>query len=604
MLHKLKIVTTLLKLPQKYVNLLYFKTIKVFYRIFDINLILSIIMPKHQLSFFVFIIYAFAGFAQQDSLHMPLNIPLYLSGSFGELRSNHFHSGLDIKTKNEEGLRVYAVDDGYVYRIKIRHNGYGKALYIKHPSGLVSVYGHLKNFNKRIEKYIKQKQYKKQSFEIEVFPYEIELPVKKGEVIAYSGNTGGSSGPHLHFELRNSQEHPLNPMSYGIKIKDHQRPVIRSVYAYPLDSLSHINQFGKRTKLSLKRINDSLFVTDTILAYGRIGFGIDAYDRMDFVKNHNGLYKIETAVNGLIVYEQVMKEFSFANSHFINTILDYPYFLKYRRRIQKLWVEPYNLLEIYDQLVDDGSLSVEHKKDYLVEIVLSDFENNNVKIKIPVKGYQTKILEKVRVKKTPFFIQKDQNNSIKRSPWKVVFRPKTVYENFYLKLDATSKHIQIKNPLVPLRKTYLIKYPLSLIKSKLRPYAYIALKKTKKRDYYIYTIKKNDSLTAYTKSFGGFVIRYDSIAPYVKPLNFREKADLTDYHFLKFKTGDKKSGIKSYNGYIDGQWILLEYDYKKRTLTYNFSDKKLVGRKHQLKIIVEDQLGNTKKYQTYFYRRK
>jgi len=238
------------------------------------------------------------------------------------------------------------------------------------------------------------------------------------------------------------------------------------------------------------------------------------------------------------------------------------------------------------------------------EIILSDFENNNIKIKIPVKGYKTKILEKTSVEKTPFLIQKDRNNSIKLSPWQVIFRPNTVFEDFYLKLNATSKHIQVKNPLVPLRKTYLIKYPLSLIKQKLRPYAYIAIMGRKKRDYYVYTLKKNDSLTAYTKSFGNFVIRYDSIAPYIKPLNFREKADLTDYHFLKFRIGDKKSGIKSYNGYIDGQWILLEYDYKKGTLAYNFSDKKLEGKKHQLKVIVEDLLGNTKKYQTFFYRRE
>ncbi len=561
-------------------------------------------MPKYFITFLTFIFISISGFAQTDSLHMPLDIPLYLSGTFGELRSNHFHSGMDIKTNNEEGLPVYAVDDGYVYRIKITRNGYGKALYIKHPSGLVSVYGHLKYFNDRIESYIKQKQYKKQKYEVEVFPYKIELPVKKGEIIAYSGNTGGSSGPHLHFELRNAQEHPLNPMMYGIRIKDTQYPVVKNLYAYPLDSMSHINQIGKRIKLNLTRINDSLYMTNPILAYGQIGLGIEAYDRQDFVKNRNGIYKITVKVNGMIVYEQVMEEFSFARSNQINTIIDYPYYVKYRRRIQKLWLEPENILEIYTQLVGDGSLQINHQEDYQVTIELSDFDQNKTIVKIPVKGYRAKILEKPVKIKTPFYIDKTQTVKFNLPPWHVEFRPHSSFKDFYIKMTATQKSLSIKHPLIPLKKSYLIKYPLKLIKPVLRPYAYIALFGKNKRTRYVSTYKKNDSLIGYTWQFGNFVIRYDSIAPYIKALNFKPNADLTNYRFLRFKIGDKKTGIKSYNGYIDGEWILLEYDYKTGKLTYNFDDKQLKGRKHELKLIVEDRMGNTRVFKTYFYRKE
>jgi len=561
-------------------------------------------MPKLLLFLFGWLLVFQSIFAQTDSLRMPLDIPLYLSGTFGELRSNHFHSGLDIKTNNEEGLPVHAVDDGYVSRIKITHNGYGKALYITHPSGLVSVYGHLQSFNDRIEAYIKQKQYKKQQFEIELFPYKIELPVKKGDIVAYSGNTGSSSGPHLHFELRNVEEHPLNPMAYGIRVQDTQKPVIRNLFVYPLDSLSQVNQTGKRIKLNLTRLNDSVFLADRVLAWGTIGFGIEAYDNQDNVFNKNGLYKIKMTINGLPYFAQEMMEFSFANSKHINTILDYPYYLKYRRRIQKLWVEPYNPLEIYTQLVGDGSLNIEAGKDYQVTIELSDFDENKIWIKIPVQAHRYKQVAHDKPIKTPFFVAIDKKNSFDLSPWSVVFKPHTTYESFYLKADATEKLLSIKNPMKPLQKSYLIRYPLSKIQPALRPYTYIALYGRKRRTYYVSGYKKNDSIRAFTKSFGNFVIRYDSIAPYIKPVNFKENANLTNYHFLRLKTSDRQSGIKAYNGYIDGNWILLEYDYKKGTLTYNFNDKKLKGHKHELKVIVEDRLGNTRQYKTVFYRRE
>jgi len=561
-------------------------------------------MPKFYHFIFIYFL-IISTQAQTDSLRSPLDIPLYLSGTFGELRSNHFHSGLDIKTNGEEGLPVYAVDDGYIYRIKITENGYGKALYIKHPSGLVSVYGHLKYFNDQIEQYIKRKQYKKQSFEIEVFPYKIELPVKKGEIIGYSGNTGGSSGAHLHFEIRNMKEHPLNPMDFGIRIQDSRRPIVKNIFAYPLDSTAHVNQIGKRVKLNLKKVNDSLYITDTILAYGPIGFGIEAYDLQDFSRNHNGLYKVEVIVNGLKMYEHIMEEFSFFRSHYINTVIDYPYFKKNRRRIQKLWVEPHNLLEIYTQLVNNGKIVVENKKNYQVEIVLSDFDQNITRVKIPVSGYKTtQIWEKEKLKRTPYPIKINKNNVFSLDKWIITFPPNTTYTDQYLSLKKQNKAIYIHNGNQPLHKSYIIKYPLLNMSEQRKKAAYLALIGKGKKSYYIFQKKKNDTITAYTKSFGYFSIKYDSIAPYIRPLNFKENADLTNYRYLKIKIGDKKTGIKSYEAYIDDQWILLEYDYKTGILTYDFSDLKLTGKKHTLKIKVTDNNQNSRQLKTTFYRKE
>ena len=559
-------------------------------------------MPKNNYFIFFFLITQLL-FSQEGDLHKPLNIPLYLSGTFGELRTNHFHSGLDIKTLGREGLPVFAVDEGYIYRIKITRNGYGKALYIKHPSGLISVYGHLKKFNKRIQSYIKQKQYKKKSFEIEVFPYAIELPVKKGEIIAYSGNTGGSSGAHLHFELRNVKEHPLNPMSYGITVADTVRPSIRNIFAYPLDDRSHINSKNKRVKLNFKKLNDSVLKTDTVLAYGKIGFGIDSFDRQNETYNHNGVYKVQMSVNGLPVFEYIMEEFSFYRSHYINTFIDYAYFKKYKRRIQKLWVEPYNLLQIYSLLIDDGVIGVEDQQYYNIEIRVFDFNGNHTKIMIPVSGHQIQNQAALEKPKGKYHVYSHTENHFEVEDWQIIFPKDAGYYDFEIDMKADKTQLEVEDQPIPLHKSMQIKYPLNQINPELRSYAYIAKTGKKNKKYYIYSRKKKDTLTGYSKYFGKFSIEYDSIKPYIKALNFKPKASLNNYRYLKFKIGDKLTGIKKYNGYIDNEWILLEYDYKKGTLIYDFSDKKLTGHKHSLKLVVEDNAGNKNTYKTYFFRK-
>ncbi len=561
-------------------------------------------MPKI-LTFILIVFFSLQLSAQNNyDFRNPLDIPLYLSGNFGELRSNHFHSGLDIKTEGKEGLKVYAVQDGFVYRIKITRGGYGKALYIKHPNGLLSVYGHLKSFNKEIEAYIRQKQYEKKSFEIEVFPYKIELPVKKGEVIAYSGNSGGSFGPHLHFELRNMQEHPLNPMAYGIEVADHKNPIVQNIFAYPLGENAEVNQSQKQVKLSLSKKNDSLYVSDSITAFGEIGIGLQAFDRQDFSWNKNGLYKVRMKVNGMPVYEHIMQEFSFARSHFINTMIDYPYFSLTHKRVIKLWVEPYNLLEIYTQLVKDGKIQVATGKNYYINLELSDYAGNTTQVVIPVIGKKLKILIPKEVKKTPYLVRAGKKQSLTFAPYKLIFGKYSLYKNFYLDAKVLKDGIYLEFNGTPIHKSIQIKYPLKNLPEKLRRFAYIGRINKKGKLRYTYSKKSKDSLRAYTKLPGTYKIGYDSIPPVIKPLNFVAKDHLNNYRWLKLKIWDKNTGIKSYKGYIDGKWILLQYQPKKAMLTYDFSDLKLKGYKHQLKVVVKDLLGNTTTYQTVFYRKQ
>ena len=306
----------------------------------------------------------------QNETNNPLDIPIILSGTYGELRTNHFHSGIDIKTKGIEGLNVYSYDNGYVSRIKISHGGYGKAIYIKHLNGSTSVYAHLKKFSKKIEKIVKTKQYERMSYEIEFFPKENEIPITKNEIIALSGNTGGTTGPHLHFELRDKNQIPINPLKgTDISILDNNPPHINNLYFKTVYS-------DKQNEIKIKRISSSLYVADTIRIAGKIGFGIVAYDRHDLARNNNGVSKIETFIDNKNILTISFDSISFDQTKHINAFIDYSYFKNNKKRIQKLFVENYNPLKLYSNNKNNGYLLIEENKSYTYEVNISDVNGN------------------------------------------------------------------------------------------------------------------------------------------------------------------------------------------------------------------------------------
>ena len=535
----------------------------------------------------------------------PLDIPLILSGTFGELRSNHFHAGLDLKTQQKEGLNVLAAAAGYISRIKISHWGYGKAIYITHPNGYTTVYAHLQKFNNRIETYIKRKQYKKENFEIQVFPSSKELPISKNEIIALSGSTGGFVGPHLHFEIRDTKsEKPINPMFFGINVNDSKKPRINTLVGYSLDNNSHINGIGVPTKLSFINLKNGEFLASKIKAFGKIGFGINAYDQLDGAYNKNGLYNLSMFVNGEKIHEFEASSFSFSESKYINLLIDYERFKNLGQRIQKCFIEPANKLSLYTKSYNNGYLTIEDGLSYKIEIIAKDFQGNSQKITIPIEGKKDSILVRNTPKITSYKIKKTLFNKFKKEGITIAFPKYTFYNDLYLDFDIKDSIVKIHNNTVPLNKRYTLTFNVSNYSEKEKKQLYIASINKKGKTQYETTVKKDSTFYTSTKKLGAFKLETDIEKPKVKLHNFKNEQWLTHYKILKVKIADTKSGIKSYRGEIDGKWILMEYNVKKGVLTYNFNDQIFTTAKHKLKVTVTDNVGNKKTINATFFRKK
>ena len=232
-----------------------------------------------------------------------------LAGTFAELRGNHFHSGIDIRTNEKENLEVVSSAEGYVSRINVSTSGFGKALYIQHPNGLTTVYAHLNRFSPEIEAYVRAKQYENKKFQIKLFPKKDELKVKKGQLIALSGNTGGSKGPHLHFEVRNNKSEPINPLYAEFpELQDTIKPLIRSLTFSPITRNASV---GGSTEPSFIRFNpkSNIAFNSAIPTQGKIGFGIEVYDNNNGANNQNGIHIIEVYENDKLIFTHMIDKF-------------------------------------------------------------------------------------------------------------------------------------------------------------------------------------------------------------------------------------------------------------------------------------------------------
>jgi murein DD-endopeptidase MepM/ murein hydrolase activator NlpD len=540
----------------------------------------------------------------KDYFRSPLDIPLQLSGNFGELRPNHIHSGFDFKTQKKEGFNVYATADGYISRIKISEVGYGKAIYITHPNGFTSVYGHLQSGFGKVEKFIKKEQYKAKSYEIDVNLNPIDLIVKKGDIIAISGNTGGSDGPHLHFEIRNTQsEKVINPMYFGFDtvITDSKRPNINSLWVYPLDENSIVNQSRRPISVSLSLQEDGTYLAEKISAKGKIGFGITATDFDNVSWNANGTFRVQTYLNGKADFGYQFDTFSFDETRYVNALIDYERYKKLGQRVQKLFMKNPYPLSIIKPGIENGVIKVSNNISQTYRIEVADFSENISKIFIPIQysDLPAKVAEVPITSK--YFIKSKKENMFSLENITVSFPPNTFYEDFYMNFEVKKGILKLHEDIVPAHTNFSITFEDSISPQKDRDLMFIGLIEGKKINYYN-TKRYKNSFTIYTKYFGEYKLFKDGSPPKIKPDKSIGGKWISNLNELKFTISDNLSGIKSYDGYLNGKWILLEYESKTKKLIHRFSDGIVAEGKNDLKVVVTDNVGNSTIFETQFFR--
>lgn len=556
-----------------------------------------------------FLLFSLATFAQtdypKDYFRSPLDIPLYLSGTFGELRGNHFHTGLDFKTQQKEGLNVYAAADGYISRIKISTWGYGKAIYVTHPNGFTTVYGHLSKASPAIEAYIKKEQYAQKSYEVEMMPTENELVVKKGDVIAFSGNTGGSGGPHLHFEFRDSKtEKIINPMFFGfdVQIKDTRSPIINNVVVYPIGDSSSVNQSRMPLEVSLSQQKDGSYITGKITAKGKVAFGVNTYDLFDNSYNKNGVFKVEAFCNGKPFFGYTFNTFGFDEGRYVNALIDYRRFKRTGQRVQRLFMtEPY-LFSIITSNNTYGMVEVPPNLTENFRIEVSDFHNNKSVINIPIQ-FSPEVAPPVEIKKSDFFLKARKDHSYAKNDVSVFIPAGSFYDDFYIDFDVRDSVLYLHNESVPVHNNMTITFDnVNLSEADAQKTFIASVNGTRLR--YNKTYKKGKTYTIYTKDLGEFKLAKDTTAPKIANPNFVEGKWLSKQRYLEVEISDNLSGINTYDAYFNGKWVLMEYDYKTKKLRHDFEDNLFDEGRNDLKIVVSDNIGNSTTFESHFFRSK
>jgi len=539
----------------------------------------------------------------KDYFRLPLDISIQLSGNFGELRPNHFHAGFDFRTQQKEGFNVYAAADGYVSRIKISTFGNGKAIYITHPNGFTTVYGHLQRGVGLIEEYIKKQHYVDKAYEIEMFPNPNELIVNKGDLIALSGNTGGSEGPHLHFEFRNTEtEKIINPFFFGFDsyLKDTKKPIITSILAYPLDENSVVSQSKRPVIINLSQQKDGTYLSENVLARGKIGFGIQTYDLFDNSYDHYGVFKVQSFLNGNLAFGFQFETFAFDETRYINAFIDYSKYKTTNQRFEKLFMKNPYPLSIIQTNFDNGVISVLPNFSNTYRVEVSDYAGNKSIISIPIQYSPLDSKIQTDITKTKYLVNAKTDSNFELDNYSVFFPAGTFYDDLYLDFRVENKILTVHNDLVAVNNSFLVTIIDSTIVDDGK--TFIGSVNNNNKITYNLTKRKDNAFSTNSRNLGKFTLVKDSIAPKITISKSVQGKWISSQKSIQLTINDALSGIKSYNGFLNGKWVLFEYESKTRKITHKFDDNYIVNGKNDLKVEVIDNVGNSTIFETQFFR--
>jgi hypothetical protein len=535
----------------------------------------------------------------------PLDLAPSTAGSFGELRSQHFHSGLDFRTNQRTGYPIHAAFDGYISRLRVQFGGFGYAVYITHPNGYTTVYGHIERFSPEILKVIRDQQRAQRSFVIDYKPQPFQMQVVKGQVVAWSGNTGASGGPHLHFEIRDTEtEQTINPQLFGLTIPDKIPPSLSTICIY------HINgrPFDENTLRQYIAVKGAagkyeLAEPQVINLSGEIGFGITANDMNSTSANRNGVYSMELKLDGRTVYTFAVERFAFDQTHAINAHIDYPAFITSRRWLQKCFVLPGNNISLYPQSENKGLITFSDDAVHDVQYVVKDLAGNTSTLNLKVKS--TPMKDRLPIfRPTGTLFAYNKRNEFNADKVKVIIPEENLYDNLDFQYTALPKKPgaysathRIHNRFTPVHNSYelWIKPDTDLGSYAAKAIVINSAGANAGGVYQDGYVKSKPS------SFGDYYIRIDTVPPVIRPINIKGGSRMTGQRTIQFRMSDNLSGIKTYNGSIDGKWVLMEWDYKTRILSYTFDDSIAPGR-HTFELAVSDERNNLSNFQSEFYR--
>lgn len=541
----------------------------------------------------------------QNYFGMPVDYDAFLSGTFAELRSNHFHGGLDIRTGGVEGKPIYAVADGYVSRIVVSVKGYGKAIYITHPNGYTSVYAHLKSFEKDIQFFVRKNQYAKKSLEVDLYPEKHLLKVNKGDCIAYSGNTGGSAGPHLHFEIRktNSAE-PINPLLFGLPITDNLSPEILKIVLYSLDSTYRL-QNGSYPYQSFNSAKSTFPNRKINLSVppGKYATGAHLKDFFRSYGENLGVNYSGVLLNNNPFFETKIEKIQFHHGRMINTHMDFCIHKSEDKKLHKFFRDNGNKLDYYTYDNRKGVLNLQHKDEVELLFFAGDLSGRRDSLRVVIKvdsAFQFKNQAPMTPTDNEAFCKTYEPGKtlhISHQDARLTLHPQSLYFPFHVCIREQSKKTGAYSSVFSFGETHVASHSAMDIAIKVDPKPddkylskLLIVEKYKGAQFPVGGTFKSGFVEASVKDLGTYFVAIDTIPPSISVLSFYKNLGFS------FKISDNLSGIKSYNASLNKEWILMEYEPKTGILEGKIMEA-LPSGKHNFRLIVKDERGNEKIYE-------